>query len=147
MSPQGVRVREDAKFLLSQRLRSSSQLNGELRETSHQRFRSWFRNHTDVCNGALISRSIPSGLFSRCLSELETRTRSVQDLPVLKAKVWSCAALRWLDPCALQGWLEETQRAVNQRHSAASVTAVLQVLLFLSSSVVSEYFTGSPDLH
>ncbi|CAM4716241.1 unnamed protein product [Leuciscus chuanchicus] len=69
MSLQGVRVRGDAKFLLSQRLRSSSQLNGE---------RLVFTVFVRAGDGA----------------------RSVQDLPVLKAKVWS-AVLRRLDPCVL----------------------------------------------
>ncbi len=72
MSPQGVWVRGDAKFPLSQCLRSSSQLKWERRETSHRCFRVWFKNHTDVCNRAITPHSILLGLFCRCWSALET---------------------------------------------------------------------------
>ncbi len=71
----------------------------------------------------------------------------MQDLPMLKAKVWS-DALRCADslPACSPGMSEGTQHTVNQRHSAASVAAILSVLLCLCSSVDDfEYFTGSSE--
>lgn len=143
MSLQGVWVRGDAKFPLSQCLRSSSQLKWERRETSHRCFRVWFKNHTDVCNRAIATHSILLGLFCRCWSALET-------LCAGSASAEGKGLERCADslPACSPGMSEGTQHTVNQRHSAASVAAILSVLLCLCSSVVGfEYFTGSSEWH
>ncbi len=140
MSPQGVRVRGDAKFLLSQCLRSSSQLKWERRETSHQCFRVWFKNHTDVCNGAITPHSILLGLFCRCWSALETLCAGSAG-----------AEGKGLERCAdslsacSPGMSEGTQRIVNQRHSAASsypVGSILSVLMLSFLNILQVHLSG-----
>lgn len=132
MSLQGVRVRGDAKFLLSQRLRSSSQLNGERCETSHQSFSFWFKKHRDVSNGAITPRSVLLGLFSRCLSALETVHALCRICRCWRQRSGALCCADSIPACS-PGMSEVTQRTVNQRHTAACVTAIPPTGSFICS--------------
>lgn len=143
MSLQGVRVRGDAKFLLSQRLRSSSQLNGDRCETSHQSFSFWFKMHRGVSNRAITHVVSCWACFHGVCPRWRRCTLCAGSAGAEGKGLERCAAptrsLRALQGCQKEPnaqWISATQRRVWQLSCQP-----------IPLSVLFEYVTGSSEWH